>query len=373
MSFEYNEMMASTQANIAVETLKSIYRKRKSFVISPASLSIALAMAFVGSEGETKEVLKRFLGEDSCMEDILKFYKNIQEKIASKSDTMFKCSNKLYLQSDMEVEKKFMDDINKYFQGQFDTIDFQNVQNTIKNINTFVSNSTNNLINNVVNVDDIDIETRLFLINVLYFKGEWLYSFDKIFTKEEIFYLNENETKMVPMMMRKGDYLYYESDKEQFIMIQYDNLDIFLAINLPKEKNNFNEYVEDFSGQRLCALIELATRQELKLYLPKFKTEYSVNLNSTLKELGMDSCLSSDADFSGISKKEKLSINKVLQKTYINISEEGTEAAAATTVKMNRCRMPVLLSQEVIFRADHSFIYHIADRNGVIYFSGIFQ
>uniref|UniRef100_A0AC35TP09 SERPIN domain-containing protein n=1 Tax=Rhabditophanes sp. KR3021 TaxID=114890 RepID=A0AC35TP09_9BILA len=288
-------------------------------------------------------------------------------------DVELLAANRVYVKEGFKLLEQFRETITKYYYGEFKEINFEESFKAADTMNAFVEENTNNLIKDLISPDMLDKETRLVLINALYFKGTWEKEFKKAATHKTIFYGCHGENKEVEMIRKKGRHLYYEDQFYQFVMIPYKQADTFMCIALPKQKSNLLNQIDDFTGTMYMSLTDLATEQIVDINLPQFKLETSWNCNETLKKLGMPTAFSRFADFSGITEEEPLKISEVIQKACIEVNEEGTEAAAATAVVMIRATCMMDPEMPVSFIADHPFMYFIVRPYHRILFAGVYQ
>uniref|UniRef100_A0A0K0FBZ7 SERPIN domain-containing protein n=1 Tax=Strongyloides venezuelensis TaxID=75913 RepID=A0A0K0FBZ7_STRVS len=369
--------LLTTHANFAIKTLTKIIEDNKeptSVIYSPISVGIALAMAYVGSSGETKEQIKKHLVGDFDDEELHLKFNEFLNNISKNEEFSLECVNKIYVKDGFSLLDTYTQTIMKYYNGQFEQINFTD-PNSCDKINDYVKKATNNIIENLISEGDLDELTRLILINAIYFKGKWRVKFDKSNTIEEDFYVTKDVTKKVKMMTKKDKYQYCENEDYQILKLYYEGEEHSMIILLPKEKCSLIEKLPSLDGQLLFDLqFEFEDNVPVTVYLPKFKTESTHILNEPFISLGMDVPFSDKADFSLISEEEPLNISKVIQKAFIEVDEEGVEAAAATAITMCfRACAPSRPPPEQIFRADHPFIYFILDNYNNILFSGIYQ
>jgi len=236
-------------------------------------------------------------------------------------------------------------------------------------INQWVSQETQNKINNILPAGSIDTLTRLVLSNAIYFKADWSNEFDKSLTKEDVFHLSTSDTTTVPMMNRTGFYNYAYGNGYQVIELPYAGEQLSMLIILPDE-NQFSEVASSLDSATLVGIVTDLQSKYVDVTLPKFTFEYDLGLKSWLQQMGMvDAFDPTQADFSGMDGDKDLCISDVLHKAFVAVDEAGTEAAAATTVIVGVTSMPV--DQPIPFKADRPFIFLIRDiPTGTILFLG---
>jgi serpin B len=207
----------------------------------------------------------------------------------------------------------------------------------------------------------------MYLINAIYFKGDWAQQFDRKNTFESKFQAGNGSTDKIMMMNRKGKVQYGQGDNYQVVRLPYGNGKVAMYCVLPTKDMAIDEFITTLDADRWQAIKEsIAERDEVVLQLPRFKLEYGIkNLNQSLTTLGMGEAFTENADFSGI--RNDVCISKVLHKAIIEVNEEGSEAAAATAVEMTVTGMP----EPLAFIADRPFLFLIVDEEtGTILFMG---
>lgn len=245
-----------------------------------------------------------------------------------------------------------------YSCGLFRT-DFGNSQQAISEINTWVKNATKNKIPTVLGPNDINDNVRVILVNAVYFKGQWLHKFDKKATQKKSFYKTKKDKISVPMMYAKENYVYGKipSLNARFIELPYVNEDLIMIILLPDKVDGIQFLEQNFKWEDYLKAQSMRTK--VKLYLPRFKHEVTINLKEILQKMGLQTMFKESADFSRLIN-EKVRVAKVLQKAFIEVNEEGSEAAAATVVQIRVRRASVDPVEE--FLVDHPFLFIICHK-----------
>ena len=247
-------------------------------------------------------------------------------------------------------------------------LDFKD-PNAANTINAWVKKNTKNKIDKIV--DRIDADSMLFLINAVYFKGKWEDPFEKALTKPQPFTLADGTKIQYPAMLRSGEYRYYDASTFQVISLPYGSGRFSMEIFLPKSKSNLLEFQKQLTAKNWQEWSTKFTRKEGVIQLPRFKVEYETSLKSALQNLGMAIAFDQDkADFRNLST-VKAFIGDVKHKTFVEVNEEGTEAAAVTSVEMKVTSARP--SEEPPFQmiVDRPFFFTISDRQtGTIIFMG---
>uniref|UniRef100_A0AC35TL41 SERPIN domain-containing protein n=1 Tax=Rhabditophanes sp. KR3021 TaxID=114890 RepID=A0AC35TL41_9BILA len=363
-----NNSLVSIQANFGINLLINTFTSNphQATALSPISLITALSMLIDGARGNTKYEFKRLLVGDGDEIRLHQYFNEFLTKLKKKSGIELKSANKIYVKNGLVIEKMFTDTVNHYYQGQFETIDFSNTALAVKSMNDFIEEATNNLIKNMIKPQAIGHSTQMVLINAIYFKAKWLCPFELESTREDDFYLNQNDTKKVQMMYQETSFLYSENNHYQVVSMKYKGSDVSMIIVLPKIKNNLVNIMQQFDYSQLEKLISAFKYKPLKMYLPKFKIEATHNFNEALIKLGLVDAFDSRANFSGITTQTSLQISQVLQQVVVAVDEEGTEAAAATAIFMLESMM-LPPKNQILFKANHSFMYFLMDEAKILF------
>uniref|UniRef100_A0AC35UF02 SERPIN domain-containing protein n=1 Tax=Rhabditophanes sp. KR3021 TaxID=114890 RepID=A0AC35UF02_9BILA len=379
MSGDLNQDLSNHLADISIKYVNELYDGKKAVVFSPISLQIALAMAYAGAGGKTEEELGQFLGNGAAVEKIHnKFHVILTELAAPPANEWIKCSlksaNKIYIKDDYEVLDSYKNSLSKFYDGQFESINFNDSENAAKVMNKFVSDATNEKIKDLIAADAINNLTRIILINCLYFKGDWVKKFKPHNTEKDQFYGKENVSREMEFMKRNDFMLYNENDSFQCLTLPFDNQSIKMVIVLPKKRFGLGEVFESVNGSDFLKLVKGSENQGVDISIPKFKIESKFGLNDSLKKMGInDAFVGNVADFSGITMQDRLSISSVVQKVVIDVNEDGCEAAAATGLMMELCCMPMVPEDPIIFKADQPFAFFLIHDDSTVLFNGIYQ
>lgn len=349
------------------ELLKA--EKDKNIFISPSSILFALAMTYNGAKGSTKEEMAKALELSGMSPEEINKGANalIRTLVNADSSVKLDIANSLWGKKGVNFSNDFKTTNEDYFKALTNTLDFSSPEAS-KMINEWVSNATQGKISKIVD-DKISADTLLFLINAIYFKGDWTNKFDKALTKEHDFNLSSGSTKKVQMMSLYEKLAYYKDDNFQALSLPYGKENVSMYVFLPND--NLEEFNKNLSEENLSSWFGKFSKKNGNLKLPKFKLEYEQSLNDSLKALGMNQAFNETADFSGMfSDSTKAAISNVKHKTYVDVNEEGTEAAAVTSVEVVATSvMPTDEPFDMTF--DKPFFYLIRDNNsGTILFMG---
>ncbi|CAH1108852.1 unnamed protein product [Psylliodes chrysocephalus] len=331
--------------------------KNKNIFFSPVSIHAVLALAAQGSAGKTRKALTDTL-QVPDIATLAEGYKEAMKKLNSVEDVTLLMANKVYLKEQFALQESFKNIVTSHFFSEVQNINFEQNTAAAKTINTWVEEKTKDKIKNLIQPDDLNADTRLVLVNAIYFKGKWAEPFAPSATRTEKFYLNDKDTIDVNMMHIKKKF-YFKNDEDldaKLLELPYTNKDLSMIIILPNKRNGIDELEAKLANTDLTKITEDMFRPEVIVSLPKFKIETTIDLNEPLSKLGLAGMFSNDADFSGmLQSPEELKVSKVIQKAFIEVNEEGAEAAAATAVIMvGRCMMIPMDPEN--FVVDHPFI-----------------
>jgi len=347
---------------------------------SPFSISSAFVMTYEGAKGQTADEMRSvfYFPEDSNLRRTE--YTSIFDEI-NKGDKKYKLSsaNALWGQQDYQFSKDFFDNVEKYYGGKATNLDFKkDPEGSRITINNWVENQTNNKIQNLIPAGVIKTMTKLVLTNAVYFKGEWVKQFNKNDTKEENFRTSNSGTVKAQMMQRTDDeaiFNYAENSNLQMLEMPYSGDELSILFLLPKN-DNLTKLEVILSTKNISDWKNDLEKQRVKVYIPKFKFETKYFMADDLKAMGMPLAFSDSADFSGMAAtgKKDLKIDEAIHQAFVEVNEEGTEAAAATAVVMippGAAPGPHKEPKIPIFRADHPFIFLIQQKStGDILFIG---
>lgn len=342
--------------------------------ISPYSIFTALAMTFEGARGETAEEMAGVLNIEQDNTSFHEYMKNLYEVLDNQNeDYNISTANALWVKENLKLLEDYLNIIIEYYGGNATEVDFSNPEEASEIINQWVEDHTNGLIKDLILPEYIDpIYTALILTNAVYFKGIWKVQFDPVNTTNKTFSKSSETTVEVPTMnlVETEDYFNYtETDDLQILELPYVGEDISMMILLPKDKD-LTTIIDAFDHNSFSEWRDSMVERNVDIYLPKFKVETKYTLNDYLKQLGMNIPFTMSANFSGMTGSNDLFIDRVVHKSYIDVNEEGTEAAAATGVVME-FKAVQDEPPRIVFDCDHPFMYLIQHKTtGTILFMG---
>jgi serine protease inhibitor len=297
--------------------------------VSPSSVAMALAMTYNGAVGTTQQAMAKALEYNGLsLQQINSSNAALKEMLLNPDPSVqLTIANSLWANSNASLNPDFLQRNREFYSSRVTNLDFTS-SGAADTINNWVKDSTQGKINKIV--EQISPDQVMFLINAIYFKGAWKERFDKSQTSYHPFNLASGQQKQLPMMSQRGDYKYLENDNFQAISLPYGEGKVSFYVFLPKKSTNLKGFYETLNADSWEKWMSQFRLRDGEIRLPRFKMDYEVTLNNALTALGMGEAFSDKADFSGIGK--NLAISSVKQKTFVEVSEEGTEAAAATSV-----------------------------------------
>ncbi len=382
----------------ALALFAELRAKEKNLFFSPYSISTALALVYAGAKGQTETQMAKALhfptspvvpDRQRFASAFGKIIKDLNAR-GKKGGYELTVANALWGQQGYEFLKEFLELIKTNYDGQLNKVDFVNAAETArKTINAWVEEKTNNKIKDLIASGVLNRWTRLVLTNAIYFKGNWARQFETDRTREAPFTLISGDKIEVPMMNETAEFGYMEAEDFQGLELPYVDNELSMIIFLPKTSevmpgygsalrrdeslpkgNGLAEFEKKLTTENLSQWLSRLHERKVIVSVPKFKVTDEFSLASVLKSMGMTDAFTPDAaDFSGINGKRDLFISAVIHKAFVNVDEEGTEAAAATAIVMGVTSAGP--EQTPVFRADHPFLFIIRDnQSGSILFIG---
>lgn len=329
----------------------------KNYMVSPFSLKMAMSLAANGADGETKDEILTAFGIDN-LDSYNTAAKELIERYENESSVKLNVANSIWLNSDVAGKNiKFTDGykklISEYYKG---TTSEEDAKNIASKINSWVEKKTNNKIKNLIPTGNAEFLSVL--VNTIYFKGEWADQFEKFATQEEDFTDRDGNVSKTDFMHKTERFRFYEDENMKMVRVPYKGGQTAMYLVLPTNEDKMD----------IASALENMNSYEVRLSFPKFKTEYSLSFKEVLKHIGIEKAFDAwgaefdKVMFEGVKDGENAYVDDVLQKTFIEVDENGTEAAAATAVIMNKATSMGPGMEEIKeFKADKPFIYFIRD------------
>jgi serpin B len=361
----------------ALELYGKLREKEGNLFLSPYSISTALALTFTGARGRTEsqmaEVLHFPVGTANKRKSNLlsnrrqfadmfgKVISNLNER-GKEGGYELSVANALWPQKGYDFLDEFIEIIKTNYDGRLNEVDFITAtEEARRTINAWVEEKTNDKIKELIKPGVLDSMTRLVLTNAIYFKGNWARQFEEEKTRNAPFTLVSGEKVDVPMMYQTAEFNYMEDESVQVLELPYVDEELSLIILLPKDSNGLGGLEKKFNEENLSEWLGGLHKLKVIVSIPKFKMTSQFSLAAVLKSMGMVEAFTDAADFAGMNGNRDLSISAVIHKAYVDINEEGTEAAAATGVTMRLTSVGP--TPTPVFRADHPFLFLIRDNH----------
>jgi serpin B len=342
-------------------------------ILSPFNVATALSMALAGARGQTADEIQSVLHVhydstyDAAMGDLLAGL----SKEGNTGGNELHAANGLWVQKGFAIQPAFETTLADNYRAPLTPLDFiANPEAARSRINGWAEEHTKEKIKNLLPAGSLDARTRLVLTSAIYFYGKWQDPFVASRTQPAPFTLPAGATTEASFMNQTSDFGYTETPSAQILEMRYAGTGMAFDVLLPKTLAGIPDLEKSLTRENLSGWLgKLATRK-VQLSLPKFRAESQFSLGKALSAMGMPVAFTGDADFSGIDPKRGLAISEVVHKAFVDVSEQGTEAAAATGIVMRHAIMRAP-EQAVVFRADHPFIFLIRDTGtGVVLFIG---
>jgi serpin B len=368
--------VVACNTEFAVDLYGKLRTREGNVFFSPYSISTALAMTCGGARGGTEnqmaQTLHFSLPPDKLHSAFAAMETNLNA-VQQKGQIKLAVANSLWPQVGYEFLPEYLALCQKYYDTSITPVDYKGHTETArKTINDWVEARTNRKIVELLKPGVLDTSTRLVLVNAIYFKGKWVSQFETNRTENQPFHISSDKTIDAHLMRQTHDFHYAEFPSLQVLELPYVGDDLSMIVLLPREVGGLGNLEAGLTAENLTAWTAHLESQEVQVFLPKFKSISEFSLSGTLATLGMtDAFIYGQADFSGMDGRKDLFIGDLIHKAFVEVNEEGTEAAAATAVVMLAGAAPLNPRPIPVFRADHPFLFLIRDnRDGSILLLG---
>ncbi|XP_043075915.1 leukocyte elastase inhibitor-like [Puntigrus tetrazona] len=345
---------------------------------SPLSISAALSMVYLGARGDTAKEMEKVLSFSS-VSDVHSHFETLTSAINRPSASyILRLANRLYGEKTFSFLPEYLDSTLKLYHADLQAVDFIGASEKSRQlINKWVEEQTENKIKDLLKPGMVTGMTRLVLVNAIYFKGNWMHTFKAIETKEMPFKIKQNEHQPVQMMYQKKTFpfRYIPESKLKVLELPYKQEELSMLILLPDEAQDGSDPLLKLESElTLNTLLDwtrrdkMAMQMDIRVHLPRFKLEVQSSLSEILQKMGMSSVFQeTKADLTGMSSQDGLSVSAVIHKAFVEVNEEGTEAAAATAVCLRTCAFRLEFES---FTADHPFLFFIRHNstNSILFF-----
>lgn len=340
----------------------------KNTMISPLSVSLALGMVYNGTEGNTRVQMEEMLHKEGLSpDDINKSYEDLVGALISHDPKVeLSIANAIYYSNAFHVKEPFIATNREYYQAEVQALDFTNELLTLNTVNGWVNNKTKGKIEKII--EDVSPGSVMYLLNAIYFNGEWKFRFDPTKTSPMPFTKEDKTVVQVPTMKIENPFNYFSNSDFELLEMPYGSGKFSMLLFLPQDGKGTNDVISLLNPEKVSGWLGQMTEQKKEVFLPKFEFKFNKSLVDDLSALGMSDAFNEGlADLSGISQQAKLVISEVMHKTYIKVDERGTEAAAVTGITID----VTSVGPDKSLRVDHPFVFAIREKDtGAILFIG---
>jgi serpin B len=362
------DLVAGNSA-FALDLYERLRAEPGNLFFSPFSISTALGMTYAGARAHTEQEMAAVLHFTLPQPELHAAMGRLSGELVADSGSELLIANRLWIQAGEKLLDGFLQVNREHYGATPAEVDFEHQsESTRATINAWISAQTRERIPELLQKGDINAATALVLTNAIYFKGAWAQRFDAAQTQAGPFQAGPGRTADVPMMQQVGRFAHARGADFAALELPYEGGRLAMVILLPDAHDGLAGLERQLSPERIATCLAQLAEKRVSLSVPRLKLRSRCNLAATLAAMGMPSAFGPEADFSGITGTRDLFIDKVIHEAEIEVSEEGSEASAATAVTMERTGIP---SVPIEFHADHPFLFLIRDReSGAILFMG---
>jgi len=372
------QQLAADNNAFAFDLYGTLRASEGNLFLSPASTSTALAMTYAGAAGETEKQMAKAMHFTLPEGKLHSAFATLVRKLngsgadANQRGYQLSMANALWGQQGYTWKDEFLNVTRENYGAGLREVDFAKAtEQARQTINSWVEKQTNDKIKELLKPGVLNSLTRLVLTNAIYFKGDWATQFDKKTTFDQDWHLAVDKKMKAPMMHRTGEFRLYDDRELQVLDLPYKGEELSMFVVLPRKVDGLAEVEKTVTAEKLTDWAKaMHSHDRVEVTLPKFKTTAEFVLNDELKKLGMTDAFGPEANFARMNGNDRdLYIAAVVHKAFVDVNEEGTEAAAATGVVVATRAAPA--QQHPVFRADHPFLFLIRDnRSGGVLFLG---
>ncbi|GJL54292.1 MAG: serine/threonine protein kinase [Nitrospirales bacterium] len=364
----------NTHNTFAFELFNEISKiQSDNIILTPYSTSSALAMAYIGSRGKTRKQISQVFGwlldPKSASQGMLDLRKNLRT-LNTIEGIELNIASGIWVDDSLRLLEDFIEQSKKYYATSLNSVDFQKSTDTARRtINQWVEQETNGTIPALIPPGSLNALTRVLLVTATHYQGLWASPFQKSKTQQSQFWLYSTQSTSVSFMTQQHQFPYADTHTMQVLELPYVGNRLSMIFFLPKQGEGLSRQENPFTNSKFEQLIASLKPQNVKASIPRLHLSVGVDLRQTLSLLGMPLAFDQQADFSGLSDSEDVHLAAVFHQSFLEVNEEGTEAAGSTGVVMEGRSLQA--PQPVVFRADHPFFFVIREnQTGIILFLG---
>jgi serine protease inhibitor len=367
-----DDLAAVVQGNteFALDLYGQLAGTEGNLFFSPYSILTALAMTYAGARANTEAQMARTLHFSPDPERLHPTFAALEAQLDAAQESgavRLSVANALWPQAGYDLLPDYLALTKAYYGAAIFPVDYRQTEAARKRINAWVEQETENKIVDLIGPGILNALTRLVLVNAIYFKGNWASQFDEALTEEAPFWVTPGNGVPVPLMTRKATFGYTETESLQILELPYVGKSLSMIVLLPRQVDGLSELERALTWENLATWTSRLWQREVQVFLPRFRLTCDFELSEALKALGMIDAFG-EADFSGMDGSLELYIRAVIHQAFVDVNEEGTEAAAATAVVMVTMS---LQPSPPVFRANHPFLFFIREnRTSSILFFG---
>jgi len=358
----YQKALVQDNSEFALDLYQTLRTSKDNIFLSPYSISTALAMTYAGVRGETEKQMQKTMHFSLSQDKLHPAFSKLQdklEKVQKEGRVQLHVANSLWPHKEYPFRKEFLGLVKEYYKTDITVLDYARQSEKARNtINTWVEDKTRDKIKELIKPGVLDVLTRLVLVNAIYFKGNWASQFDKKQTRNILFKVSLDKTVKTPMMYQKGQFGYWADKDLQVLKMPYIGKQLSMVVLLPTRIDGLPQLEKKLNIENLRRWTIQLRKRKVATWLPKFKLKCDFRLDKALQGMGMVDAFTDNADFSGMDGTDWLYLSAVLHKAFIDVNEEGTEAAAATAVVVVK---QASIHMDPQFRADHPFVFLIQE------------
>ncbi|XP_054737701.1 uncharacterized protein LOC129244112 [Anastrepha obliqua] len=338
---------------------------QRNIVYSPISLQLLLAFVYTGASGQTAFQLQRALSLPATKQDTEKLFYNLLQTQLNAGSSQLVIANKMYHSQQLRVQADMLQRA-RYFESAIEATDFGSPYAAAANINDWVARKTQNIIQQLVTPNQLDAQTQAILVSAIHFKAKWANEFSTMDTEQQNFYVSPQVTVPVNMMYNDDIYRYGEFPELDAagLEMRYANSNISMLVLLPNQLNGLPAMEQRLQNVNLNKLTSRMQMETVTVRIPRFRVDFELDMQGPLKKLGITDLFTDQAELKGFFRSQPVGVSQVQHKAFLDVNEAGSEAAAASFIKL----IPLSLPNRIIhFTADHPFMFAIRSPQAVLF------